>query len=298
MEAVEIKSKIDQYNALKNDRKKVLDQIDEENIAIREFLRKKKEKLDKLENEANELKRRADLMFKDSKSCSFCGRNGVYCFGLCRNCYIRFLRKNTVAYTTRPSKKVKEKVLKPWYIRVFENCASIMEYNGEPPEDVEETVCFLFGNLREREEEVLTLRYQEGKSLSDIADRFGLTKERIRQIQKKALLHMSQGRQGEILKNGVQKSVREEAERAQRMAELAKNGKARRADILTAADEPVANLDLSVRAYNCLFRNGIKTGKEAIEYDESVGLMRLRNCGKGTYDEIISKLSRYGYTKG
>ena len=108
---------------------------------------------------------------------------------------------------------------------------------------------------------------------------------------------MSQGRQGEILKNGVQKSVREEAERAQRMAELAKNEKARRADILTAADEPVANLDLSVRAYNCLVRNGIKTGKEAIEYDESVGLMRLRNCGKGTYDEIIRKLSRYGYTK-
>lgn len=297
MEAVEIKDKIGQYNALKNERKKVLDQIDEENIAIREFLRKKKEKLDKLENEANELKRRAGLMFKDSKSCSFCGRNGVYCFGLCRNCYNRFLRKNTVAYTTRPSKKVKEKVLKPWYIRVFENCASTMEYNGEPPEDVEETVCFLFGNLREREKEVLTLRYQEGKSLSDIADRFGLTKERIRQIQKKALLHMSQGRQGEILKNGVQKSVREEAERAQRMAELAKNEKARRADILTAADEPVANLDLSVRAYNCLVRNGIKTGKEAIEYDESVGLMRLRNCGKGTYDEIIRKLSRYGYTK-
>lgn len=297
MEAVEIKSKIDQYNELKNERKRVLDQIEEENRAIREFLREKKERLDKLENEADELKRRADLMFKQSKSCSFCGRNEVYCFGLCRNCYSRFLRKKTVAYTPKPHKKEKESVVQPWYIRIFDDCAKIMEYDGEPPEGLEETICFLLGNLRDREEEVLSLRYQEGKSLSDIADRFGLTKERIRQIQKKALLHMSQGRQGEILKNGVQKSVREEAERAQRMAELAKNEKARRADILTAADEPVANLDLSVRAYNCLVRNGIKTGKEAIEYDESVGLMRLRNCGKGTYDEIIEKLARYGYTK-
>lgn len=298
MEAVEIKSKIDQYNELKNKRKRVLDQIEEENRAIREFLREKKERLDKLENEADELKRRADLMFKQSKSCSFCGRNEVYCFGLCRNCYNRFLRKKTVAYTPKPHKKEKESVVQPWYIRIFDDCAAIMEYDGEPPEDLEETICFLLGNLRDREEEVLSLRYQEGKRLSDIAEQFGLTKERIRQIQKKALSHMTQGRQGEILKNGVQKSVREEEERARRMAELAKNEKARRADILTAADEPVANLDLSVRAYNFLVRNGIKTGKEAIEYDESVGLMRLRNCGKGTYDEIISKLSRYGYTKG
>lgn len=212
MEAVEIKSKIDQYNALKNDRRKVLDQIDEENRAIREFLRKKKEKLDKLENEASELKRRADLMFKSSESCSFCGRNEVYCFGLCRNCYSRFLRKKTVAYTTRQPKKVKEKVIQPWYIRVFEDCAAIMKYDGKPPEDIEATACFLFGNLRDREEEILTLRYQYGKSLSDIAEQFGLTRERIRQIQKKALHHMSQGRQGEILKNGVQKSIREETE--------------------------------------------------------------------------------------
>lgn len=81
------------------------------------------------------------------------------------------------------------------------------------------------------------------------------------------------------------------------MAELAENGKARRDAILTAAGEPVAYLDLSVRAYNCLLRNGIKTVKEVIEYDENVGLMKLRNFGKGTYDEIIKKLARYGYTK-
>lgn len=43
MEAVEIKSKIDQYNELKNKRKRVLDQIKEENRAIREFLREKKD---------------------------------------------------------------------------------------------------------------------------------------------------------------------------------------------------------------------------------------------------------------
>ena len=298
MEAVEIKSKIDQYNALKNDRKKVLDQIDEENLAIREFLRKKKEKLDKLENEANELKRRADLMFKFSQSCSFCGRKGVYCFGLCRNCYNRFLRKKTVAYTPKSSKTAKEKVVQPWYIKIFDDCAAIMEYDGEPPEDLEETICFLLGNLRDREEEVISMRYQDGKKLSDIAKHFGLTGERIRQIQKMALCHMTQGRQGEILKKGVQKSVKEETERAQRLAELAKNEQARRNAILTAADEPVANLDLSVRAYNCLTRGGVKTGKEAIEYDESIGLMKLRNCGKGTYDEIIKKLARYGYTKG
>ena len=208
------------------------------------------------------------------------------------------MRKKTVAYTPKPHKKGKERVVQPWYIRIFGDCAAIMEYDGEPPEDLEETVCFLLGNLRDREEEILSMRYQHGKSLSDVAEQFGLTKERVRQIQKKALGHMTQGRRWEILKNGVQKSVREETERAQRLAELAKNEQARRNAILTAADEPVTNLDLSVRAYNCLIRNGIKTGKEAIEYDESVGLMRLRNCGKGTYDEIISKLSRYGYTKG
>lgn len=298
METVEIKNKIDRYNSLKAARKKVLDQIDEENRIIREFLQKKKERLDGLENEARELKQRADQVFKHIKSCSFCGKNEIYCFGLCRNCYSRFLRKKTVAYTPKAPKKEKETVVQPWYIRIFNDCAAIMEYGEEPPEDVEETVSFLLSCLRDREEEILSLRYQEGKSLSDIAEQFGLTKERIRQVEKEALNRMARGRSGEILKNGVQKSIREETERAQRMAQLAKNEMERKEAILTAADEPIVNLDLSVRAYNCLARNGIKTGKEAIQYDESVGLMKLRNCGKGTYDEIIKKLARYGYTKG
>ncbi len=53
------------------------------------------------------------------------------------------------------------------------------------------------------------------------------------------------------------------------------------------------DLDLSVRSYNCLKRNGLKTVQELCNMKESE-LMTVRNLGKKSYKEILDKLAGFG----
>lgn len=52
-------------------------------------------------------------------------------------------------------------------------------------------------------------------------------------------------------------------------------------------------LDLSVRSYNCLKRNGLKTIQDLCNMKESE-LMTVRNLGKKSYKEILDKLTAMG----
>ncbi len=52
------------------------------------------------------------------------------------------------------------------------------------------------------------------------------------------------------------------------------------------------DLDLSVRSYNCLKRNGIKTVQDLCNMKESE-LMTVRNLGKKSYKEILDKLQGF-----
>ena len=53
------------------------------------------------------------------------------------------------------------------------------------------------------------------------------------------------------------------------------------------------DLDLSVRSYNCLKRNGIKTVQDLCNMKE-YELMTVRNLGKKSYKEILDKLESFG----
>ncbi len=53
------------------------------------------------------------------------------------------------------------------------------------------------------------------------------------------------------------------------------------------------DLDLSVRSYNCLKRNGLKTVQELCNMKESE-LMTVRNLGKKSYKEILERLASFG----
>src|SRR5919205_4372698 len=60
-------------------------------------------------------------------------------------------------------------------------------------------------------------------------------------------------------------------------------------------ERPVEDLELTVRSYNCLKREGIDTiGQLATMSEEE--LMNIRNLGMKSVDEIRSKLIEYGYT--
>ncbi len=62
-------------------------------------------------------------------------------------------------------------------------------------------------------------------------------------------------------------------------------------------DVPIEELDLAMRAYNCLKRANISTVGEVLDrLDRGVGeMMAIRNFGKKSLDELIDKLRERGY---
>jgi DNA-directed RNA polymerase subunit alpha len=57
---------------------------------------------------------------------------------------------------------------------------------------------------------------------------------------------------------------------------------------------PIEDLNLSVRAYNCLKRSGLMTVGQVLEKSEDE-LLTLRNFGQKSYDELKTRLVEFGY---
>lgn len=57
---------------------------------------------------------------------------------------------------------------------------------------------------------------------------------------------------------------------------------------------PIEDLQLSVRAYNCLKRSGLMTVGQVLEKSEEE-LLGLRNFGRKSYDELRERLAELGY---
>ena len=57
---------------------------------------------------------------------------------------------------------------------------------------------------------------------------------------------------------------------------------------------PIEDLNLSVRAYNCLKRSGLMTVGQVLEKSEEE-LLTLRNFGQKSYDELNGRLVELGY---
>ena len=60
---------------------------------------------------------------------------------------------------------------------------------------------------------------------------------------------------------------------------------------------PIEDLNLSVRAYNCLKRSGLMTVGQVLEKSEDE-LLALRNFGRKSYDELRDRLIELGYVDG
>ena len=72
------------------------------------------------------------------------------------------------------------------------------------------------------------------------------------------------------------------------------DGRQRAGRAVIQDERPVEDLELTVRSYNCLKREGVDTiGQLATMTEEE--LMNIRNLGMKSVDEIRSKLLEYGY---
>lgn len=66
--------------------------------------------------------------------------------------------------------------------------------------DLEEVMNVLLGTLDNKHRKILNLRYREGLTLDEIAEKYNVTRERIRQIEAKALRQMRHPYRSEYLK--------------------------------------------------------------------------------------------------
>jgi hypothetical protein len=175
--------------------------------------------------------------------------------------------------------------------------------------------------LNEREQTILLARYKEKRTLEEIGKDFNITRERARQIEKKAInklkymkgmfinsfdeylelkeYHVSKRKElcdkiAELdsLLDKAGCLLANESTTIKEIKEFLKLTTDQRQDVIIRNSD-ISELDLSVRSYNCLRRTRINTIKELCELTHE-DLMKIRNLGRKSQKEIIEKLRELG----
>lgn len=179
----------------------------------------------------------------------------------------------------------------------------------ELPDDVALVLEYIIQKtLTEREGRVLDMRYKRYMTMAAIGEEYGLRAERIRQIEAKAvrkLRHPSRSRYILMGMEGYINYLRDTAvdERLReykkeiislekKIAELTDTEYEEEKNELENA--PLAELDLSVRTFNILYRAGYSTVKELLDADAEK-IVSLPNLGLKNFSDLIDVLSEKGF---
>lgn len=174
----------------------------------------------------------------------------------------------------------------------------------------------LAAHLTEREQKVIEYRYAQGLSLVDTGKKFNVTRERIRQVEAKAIRKLRRREARQILCKGVYSWMNDQIDvfAEQKARAMLEQYKAEFIDQwakdhqepsplteeernMRTYETPVEYADLSVRAYNCLKRAGLNTVGDVVN-EARKGFywwQKCRNLGKKSYEEICRKFGeRFG----
>lgn len=193
-----------------------------------------------------------------------------------------------------------------------ENLLAQVFVNGLPtdlPDDITLVLEYIIQKtLTERESRVLDMRYKRYMTMAAIGEEYGLRAERIRQIEAKAvrkLRHPSRSRyilmgmEGYInylRDTAVEERLREYKKEIisleKKIAELTDTEYEEEKNELENA--PLAELDLSVRTFNILYRAGYSTVKELLDADAEK-IVSLPNLGLKNFSDLIDVLSEKGF---
>lgn len=184
-------------------------------------------------------------------------------------------------------------------------------------------MAFAMGNLTDRERDVMHLRYYRGMDYEGIGNLYGVTRERIRQVEHKALrklrgrknvrLLMTEGitaywqreveTEARLRANDYQKKLDQEFTERVNAWEIANKATLpeERSEV-TASDVEleaklrmtIEQLDLSVRSYNCLKRARIDTVAD-LTHRSYEQMLCVRNLGRKSLEEVENKLKGLGF---
>ena len=203
-------------------------------------------------------------------------------------------------------KNIKEKKDYP------KNLLSQVFVNGLPtelPDDVALVLEYIIQKtLTEREGKVLDMRYKRYMTMAAIGDEYGLRAERIRQIEAKAVRKLRHPSRSKYILMGMEGYINYSRDTAvdERLREYKKEIVTLEKKIAELTDTeyeeeknelenaPLAELDLSVRTFNILYRAGYSTVKELLDADAEK-IVSLPNLGLKNFSDLIDVLSEKGF---
>ena len=161
--------------------------------------------------------------------------------------------------------------------------------------------------LTERENKVLQMRYQWDMTLEEAGKECGVTRERIRQVEAKAIRKLRFQQHKGTFSCVPESELREaqgEAEHYKAQAEYLQAELDKIRNITpeqrteaekkgTFLETSILELDLSVRSYNCCKRAGINTLGD-LSMKTLNDMYHVRNLGRRSLQEIEKKMSEYG----
>ncbi|MGN0107081.1 MAG: sigma-70 family RNA polymerase sigma factor [Hominilimicola sp.] len=203
---------------------------------------------------------------------------------------------------------------------------------GAVTEDRTEGLSYVLSNLREREREIVRLRYEKMLTYREIGETMGFSTERARQLLVKTLRKMRNPLNTRYITYGMKgamlRKITEELEpcpfcgEKPDMHELPGTGEYiticacgcrnpsgpcetpeeaagnwnTRTHIKTEGSDPIEKLELSVRAYNCLKRAGVDTVGElrGRMKSDTEWYIRISSLGRKTVEEIDRKMKERG----
>ena len=169
-----------------------------------------------------------------------------------------------------------------------------LSYRNVTPADFDK----IFRNLSYREQTVVEMRYRDSMTLDEVGKKVGVTRERVRQLEFKALRKINRDviRLIRDERPEIAQLQKENAELRQYIAELqrissqASGLKAPETVKPLLLDTVVEEFDFSVRTYNCLKRAQLNTLGDIVNYTERFD--HIRNLGKRSLEEIITTVEK------
>ena len=192
------------------------------------------------------------------------------------------------------------------------NLLSQVFVNGLPtemPDDVTLVLEYIIQKtLTEREGRVLDMRYKRYMTMAAIGEEYGLRAERIRQIEAKAVRKLRHPSRSKYILMGMEGYINYLRDTAvdERLREYKKEIISLEKKIAELTDTeyeeeknelenaPLAELDLSVRTFNILYRAGYSTVKELLDADAEK-IVSLPNLGLKNFSDLIDVLSEKGF---
>lgn len=171
-------------------------------------------------------------------------------------------------------------------------------------------------DLTDREQKVLRLRYEEGMTYEQTGNEFGVTRERIRQVEEKAMRKLRNpffAKQYILVDAKTTQDLKKENEDLMLQVICLRDKLKKIYDAVgvnpdeaekkakeAVKPEPkhlpsIDEMELSVRSYNCLKRAGFNT-IDQLKGKTSKDLMRVRNLGRKSMIEVITKAKEWGIT--